>query len=158
MHALTTRIVVRGNGAAISVCRSEGWGSKSVGAMRPTGRATAGVTLLELLVVLVILGVLVSVAGFSLTAAPTSRADDAGSAALERALRAGAPALDSTAGREQQLYLPNDPQMTPIQGDVADCWAACGRPLRKGVDQWLSPRLAHGSSPVAGTRGGGLRS
>lgn len=77
------------------------------------GGGLAGFTLLEILVVLVILGVLAGVAGFSLSAAPASRADDAGSAARERALRAGVPVLDSTVEREQQLYLP-DGRSVPI--------------------------------------------
>lgn len=65
-----------------------------------------GFTLLELLVVLVILGVLAGVAGFSLAAAPMGLTDDPGSAARDSALRAGVPVRDTSAVGEQ-LHLPD---------------------------------------------------
>lgn len=76
-------------------------------AYRVASQHRRGFTLLETLVVLVILGVLAGIAGFSLAAAPSRGTDDGGSAARERALRAGVPVLDSTIEGKQRLHLPD---------------------------------------------------
>ncbi len=71
------------------------------------GVQRAGFTLLEFLVVLVILGVLAGVAGFSLASTPPGYREAGGSPALERALRTGTPVLDSAMERTPELYLPD---------------------------------------------------
>lgn len=66
-------------------------------------RVRRGFTLLELLVVLVILGALAGVAGFSLAAAPMGHTNDLESTARDRALRSGVPVLDTAMASEQLL-------------------------------------------------------